>query len=489
MGAARHVIKYRIRHRRPPNNRRFIPARYTMPAKSDRGTWDKVPRKNKILKQEVLAWRILCFRHRGWRQSSNVCGRQCFPSRSPSDDCCGKGWCPWTSLNDSKIETIKPVMASTQLNTEQSENTPEQIAPAPILETSSGERSIADRKLGLLQRAGLFGTDTRGATIERAYTLDDLREAYRLVHQVYLGSGFLHPEPAGLRLRIYETTSETATFVAKKDGQVVGVLSVVSDSPDLGLPSDVAFKAELDELRTTGSKLCEVTNQAVDEGYRKSAVPTELMRCAIAHSVKAGYHVGIVSVSPSHHGFYDLMGFRHLGSERSYSEKIHDPVVALSMDINQWRQPVASTSPAEQFMHHFAAVANPFLTQVSDWARQAVRHFLNPELLEQLFVADRNFLSECSPAELLILQRRWGQELFGAVTGTSYPPFGDDVIAKKTPVSRPSTVKPTRENSPPEVDRAFSRRNFQRSRVSVPDSGARSPRSRRKAVHNLNSAA
>lgn len=389
-------------------------------------------------------------------------------------------WCPWTSLNASKFKRKNPVMSSIQQNTEILDATPEKQAQSETPRGEAGSRSIADRKLGLLQRTGLFGTDTRGASIERAYTLEDLREAYRLVHQVYLGTGYLNPEPAGMRLRIYETTSETATFVAKKDGRVVGVLSVVGDSSDLGVPSDAAFRAELDQLRAKGSRLCEVTNQAVDEAYRKSAVPTELMRCAIAHSVKAGYHVGIVSVSPSHHGFYDLMGFRRLGSQRSYSEKIHDPVVALSMDINQWRRPPPGQNTAEQFMHHFAAIANPFLSQVADWAKQAVRHFLNPELLEQLFVADRNFLSECSPAELSILQRRWGQELFGAVTGNSYPPFGQEVLTQ-TPAQDVCTEHTG------EFQSRKSGRNFKRSRISAPASGPLSARSRRKVVHDLNS--
>lgn len=377
---------------------------------------------------------------------------------------------------------IIPVMALVQHNPETIETVADwhgEEAPRP---SENSERSAMDRKLGLLQRTGLFGNDTKGAKIERAFTLDDLREAYRLVHEVYLGTGYLNPEPAGMRLRIFETTSETATFVAKKDDAVVGVLSVVGDSADLGLPSDSAFRTELDELRASGARLCEVTNQAVSDGYRKSAVATELMRCAIAHSVKAGYHVGIVSVSPSHHGFYDLMGFRRLGSERTYSDKIHDPVVALSMDIDQWRQPAKDCGAAERFMHHFAAVANPFLDQVAGWARQAVRHFLNPELLEQLFVADRNFLSECSPAELSILQRRWGQELFGAVTGTSYPPFRD-VIACNSLAPEVNRSEPANQAE----NAAEPSRRSPRSRAPAPELTRRGSRSRRKSIHDLNS--
>lgn len=310
-------------------------------------------------------------------------------------------------------------MASVQQTAESFGDSSDKNAPVQV----EAERSLAARKMGLLQRAGLFGDNTKGAIIERAYTLEDLRKAYRLVHEVYLGTGYLHPEPSGLRLRIYETTSETATFVAKKDGEVVGVLSVVGDSQDLGLPSDGAFKAELNAMRAAGARLCEVTNQAVAEGYRKSAVPTELMRCAIAHSIKAGYHYGVAAVSPSHNGFYDLMGFQLLGAERSYSKKVHDPVVALTLNLDRYRKPAHGLTATEQFVYNFVADGNRFLNCVSDWAKQAVRHFLNPELLEQLFVSERNFLAECSPAELTILQRRWGQELFSAVTGISYPPF------------------------------------------------------------------
>src|SRR5690606_24648419 len=176
--------------------------------------------------------------------------------------------------------------------------------------TPDEDSRTAVRKLGLLKKSGLFGDNLKGCTIGRACTADDLRQAYRLVHDVFLGSGFIDRDPSGMRLRIYETTAETATFVAKVGGKVVAVLSVVEDSPDLGLPSDCVFKREFDAMRRSGKRLCEVTNQAVIEEYRKSAVPTELMRCAIAVSLTQGFHEAVASVSPSHNGFYELLGFR-----------------------------------------------------------------------------------------------------------------------------------------------------------------------------------
>lgn len=285
--------------------------------------------------------------------------------------------------------------------------------------------------MNFLKSAGLFGQDTKGATIRRACTADELRKAYRLVHSVFQQTGYLIPEPSGLRVRLFETTSETATFIAEKDGEVVGVLSVVGDSADLGLPSDSAFKPELDVLRHRGQRLCEITNQAVADDYRKSAVPTELMRCAFAHELHQGYDASVASVSPSHHGFYELLGFRQLGSERSYSEKLHDPVIALQMDLNAFRQPLTEGSETARFVHEFATSNNPFHAEMARWSKLARRHFLNADLLEQLFVHERNFLAECSDEERMLVRQRWGWEMYELVTGRhdlspterSAPPF------------------------------------------------------------------
>lgn len=286
---------------------------------------------------------------------------------------------------------------------------------------------VRERRLAILKRSGLFSDDTKGARVARAGSLEDLRKAYKLVHDVYLGTGFIQPEPSGMRLRIFETTSETATFVAKINGRVVGVLSIVGDSPELGLPSDSAFKPELDFLRANGTRLCEATNQAVAEEFRKSAVPTELMRCAVAHMITVGYDKVMAAVSPSHHSFYELLNFRQIGSERSYSGKIHDPVVALGMDINQYRH---HDGHSNDFIYQFLAEQNHYLVYVGEWARQAQQQFLNADLLQQLFVTERNFLAECSPEELRFLHRRWGRELFAVVTGDLFLPACDEVVAE-----------------------------------------------------------
>lgn len=301
-------------------------------------------------------------------------------------------------------------------------------APWPLLPEvpSPKERRIA-RKMSLIRRSGLFGADTRGAKISRAATLEDLRDAYKLVHRIYLGNGYISEEQAEMRLRIFETSPDTATFIAKKDGRVVGVLSIVHDSEAFGLPSDEAFSEELRLLRATGRKIGEITNQAVDEAFRSSAVPTELMRCALAHGIEAGFDLGIAAVSPSHNAFYELLGFRQIGGRRSYSGKIHDPVVPLQIDLAAHRNPQEPRDEVEEFTHAFLTAQNPYFLYVKAWEYVASERFRAPELLRGLFIQERNFIGECTDAQRQALEAHWGEDLFAMVTGPlfvkSLPPL------------------------------------------------------------------
>lgn len=276
------------------------------------------------------------------------------------------------------------------------------------------------RKLAMLKRLGFFGEGVPGTTVERACTARDLLEAYNLVHDVFVESGYIRPNRSGLRVRLFEAMPHMATFVAKEKGRVVGALSVVGDTPDLGLPSDTAFKHELDLLRASGARLCEVTNQALAKEYRRSALPTELIRCAMAHGIESGYDEGIATVSPSHGGFYDLLRFRQIGDERSYSREVCDPVVAMSVKLDLYRRPVLDCDEADAFVHRFMTSANPFLRQVARWSRGAHRQFMNRVLLREMFITEAELITQCSRRELQILEKEWGRKLFADVTGSSY---------------------------------------------------------------------
>jgi ribosomal protein S18 acetylase RimI-like enzyme len=237
------------------------------------------------------------------------------------------------------------------------------------------------------------------------------------VHRIYEGTGFIHPDSSGMRIRLFEASPETATFIAKDEhGEVVGVVSIVGDSEELGLPSDGAFGEELNALRRQGLRLCEWTNQVLDERYRSSSLATELMRVGAAHVFESGYDKYIATVSASHTGFYQLLGYTEIGAERSYSQEIDDPVVALAIDASLYtKSPSRPLNEAEQFLRTFMADENPYVAHVARWKESARRQFLDSETLHDLFVRESDFLRRWDEEERQKVEDLWTPELFAAV--------------------------------------------------------------------------
>ncbi len=206
------------------------------------------------------------------------------------------------------------------------------------------------RRMKLLERMGCFGPLPAGVKIYRASTLSDLCEAYRLVYDNFLKLGYILPNSSSMRIRLFEAMPETATFVAKANGKIVGVTSVVIDTPELGLPADKAFKPEIDNLRRKGRIICEGTNWIITPEYRRTPVMTELMRCCFAHAVANHCTDLLADITPTHKSFYELMDFKAIGSERSSSPDLDDPVVLVDLPIAETLENVADLGIEDDFM-------------------------------------------------------------------------------------------------------------------------------------------
>lgn len=293
-------------------------------------------------------------------------------------------------------------------------------APARQRRSSRPDRQAGQsRRMALLKRLGLFGGDTRGAMIQRAIDFDDLHGAYALVHDVFVELGYILPRESGLRVRVYEALPETATFIAKAADLVVGVQSLVVDTDPFGLPSDEAFGVELGELRVGGRRLCEATNEAIAPEFRKSGIPTELMRCCFAHALSVGCNELITTVSPGHAKFYELLGFRPISPVRSYSAEIDDPVVVVSMDLDRLSARVAAIDDEagddEAFLKQYYLDGNPYHRSVAAWAKAAAAFFNDPAGLGELFIDHAGPLAGCSEQALEAIRRHWGDEVYDGV--------------------------------------------------------------------------
>jgi len=254
-----------------------------------------------------------------------------------------------------------------------------QAIPKPQWRGSDPSSGQESRRLRLLKRIGLFGTDTKGARIKRATQPQELIKAYELVHDTFVEQGYIHPQPGGLRVRAFEAMPGTATFMAAQELDVVGVQTLVVDSPGLGLPSDLAFRDAIDRLRAAGGLVCEATNEAVLKEYRRSAVPTELMRCMFAHALTIGCTDLVTTISPGHAAFYEFIGFRQVSEVRSYSDEIEDPTVVVAWDLREIRRRFeaaeAKGDSDQAFLKVFCFEGSPYWDELEAWDQQARQTF------------------------------------------------------------------------------------------------------------------
>jgi ribosomal protein S18 acetylase RimI-like enzyme len=287
---------------------------------------------------------------------------------------------------------------------------------------STGVSPAADRlvrRAAFFKRLGLFGGCGTRFEVARALTFEDHRQAYQLVHDCYVERGYIEPHPDGMRLRAFEAMPEMATFVAKADGRVIAVTSVLMDSPELGLPSDKAFGEEIAALRIEDRRVCEITNLAVDPKYRNTPVFSELTRCCLAHAMAIGYDDLFIAISPEHARFFEeVLLFEACGDRRSYSTDVVDIVVGKRLNLRTIEGRAVETDSilgAHAFLHNFYFAENPYHAFVQRWAIRSVGTFANADLLRRLFVADSDFFVRLTPGEIQAIRSRWGGDLFDEV--------------------------------------------------------------------------
>ena len=276
---------------------------------------------------------------------------------------------------------------------EKLEGTPSSGAARPQIRSLELRRS---RRMALLQQAGLFGSDTKGAVIRRAVSLEDLRQAYRLVHDTFVRHGLAAAEPSGLRVGPFEALPTTATFVAVAGTKVVGAQSLVMDSAELRLPADADFRDEIDTLRLEGHLVCEVTSQAVAFQYRRSAVPTELMRCTFAQMLAIGCDELVIAVKPGHVLFYEMLGFEVIGSARRCTGRNGKVAVLLRWNmaavLRRAERAEEDTDSQGVLIKVRGLCCNPYRERVGAWQEEAHRLFADVGGLHSLFVEESGLL-------------------------------------------------------------------------------------------------
>lgn len=243
-----------------------------------------------------------------------------------------------------------------------------------------------------------------------AETKEELEACFKLLHDAYVSSGFMTPDPSGMRVTIYHALPSTTTLCAKFDDQVVGTLSLIRESA-IGFPLQRIF--DLTGVREKEGNIAEVSALAVHPRFRRTGgtILFPLMKfmyeyCTTFFDTR---HL-VIAVNPRHIEMYEsLLFFKRLTANvvENYDFVNGAPAVGASLDLKHapetLRKAYAGKATSRNLYHYFCE------TKLANIQIPHRRFFttndpvLTPELIDYFFNKKTNVFAELSDRKKALL--------------------------------------------------------------------------------------
>ncbi|QDV34773.1 N-acyl amino acid synthase FeeM domain-containing protein [Tautonia plasticadhaerens] len=184
------------------------------------------------------------------------------------------------------------------------------------------------------------GADGGEIRVRIASSRESFAQAFRMIAGSYQARGYESPSPRPYRFTPYHVLPGTITVVAEREGRVVATMSQVPDTSLLGLPMERIYGWEIDQLRSQGLRLAEITSLADrDLSHREFLrVFGAMSRLTCQHHHREGGDSWVITVHPRHRDYYrKVLGFISIGAPRSYPSVRHHPAEGFLVDEDLMR--------------------------------------------------------------------------------------------------------------------------------------------------------
>jgi len=265
-------------------------------------------------------------------------------------------------------------------------------------------------------------TPTDRLVLKIADTREELEACFTLLHDAYVSSGFMKPDPSGMRVTIYHALPTTTTLCAKYDGEVVGTLSLIRESV-LGFPLQRIF--DLTALREKKGNIAEVSALAVHRRFRRTggSILFPLMKfmyeyCTTFFDTR---HL-VIAVNPSHIEMYEsLLFFRRLTQNvvENYDFVNGAPAVGATLDLTTapeiFRKHYAEKPPKRNLYAFFTEVKLPNIKLPPRRFYTTNDPVLTPDLLNYFFNERTTVFSQLSDRKKELLHTIYDLPAYRAV--------------------------------------------------------------------------
>ncbi|MBW2735356.1 MAG: hypothetical protein JRH20_23475 [Deltaproteobacteria bacterium] len=205
------------------------------------------------------------------------------------------------------------------------------------------KQGLTDKLIRMRARPRLCATPFDEFQVSIAQTVEDHREAFRLVQIAYAWLGIESVDGPEMRMTPQHVLPESTIFIVRdNEGRLVGTMTVTLDS-DAGLPLDHDYPEELKDRRGPKRRLVEYGSLAVVARCKHRGVTTLLTMAANWFSL---YHLRatdvVMGVHPKAAALYRaLFNFQPLAAARDHVE-LEAPVQGMAQDLatlEDWFRP------------------------------------------------------------------------------------------------------------------------------------------------------
>lgn len=246
--------------------------------------------------------------------------------------------------------------------------------------------------------------------IKIAETHEELKEAYRILHDSYVGMGYMDPTSTKMRVILQHVLPHTTTIVAKWNSKVVGTLSLIRDNP-FGLPLEKIFY--VDDRRANGRRLAEVSSLAIDPAFRGMSNQTlfPLVRFVTQYARHYfGIHEFIIAVNPAMVDFYvGFMCFEKLKAKpREYDFVKGAPAVGLYLNFEtvdeRWKKALNHDLKNANLFEYWSKLPDHHCNQLPKRSYDSSSDpILTPQLLSEFFLKEAKLAEKLSTKEIQVL--------------------------------------------------------------------------------------
>lgn len=166
--------------------------------------------------------------------------------------------------------------------------------------------------------------------VRTASSRNDFRSAFGLIQRRYQASGLLTDTGTSMRIMPYHLSAASQVFVAERNHEVVGTITLVRDGDD-GLPMDTLYPEAIGNARKTSDKIGEITSLAVDPLQASPGkIFMKLTRLLTFFARAQGLEYLTAVVHPRHAKFYrHAVDCQVIGDEKSVESVGGSPGIPL----------------------------------------------------------------------------------------------------------------------------------------------------------------